>query len=212
MRKIAVAAAEDLRKSGADVELVFALCDALIDRDELADEVRTVALEIAYRHRGLRDGLDRRKLERLGRTLDGWAFLDHLAYNLSGPAWQRGQISNNRVLSWAKSTDFCWRRARLVSSIALNERHLGRGMLPRTLNICAPFIDDQADLHVKAMSWALRGLGVRDLEAGTDFVAPNRSRFAPRDIREVENKLSTGHKMARLSETMKRRMRSASVT
>ena len=73
MRKIANAAVKDLTNGGADVEFVFALCDALIDKDELADEARTVAFEIAYRHRALRAALNWRKLERLGRSLDGWA-------------------------------------------------------------------------------------------------------------------------------------------
>ena len=191
MRKIANAAAKDVTKCGADVEFVFALCDALIDKDELADVARTVAFEVAYRHRALRAALNWRKLERLGRSLDGWASVDHFARKLSGPAWQRGQISDNRVLGWAKLTDFWWRRAGLVSTIALNERHLGRGDATRTLDICELFIDDRADLHVKALSWALRELGVRDPETVTDSLAPNRARLAPLVIREVKDKLST---------------------
>ena len=99
-----------------------------------------------------------------------------------------------------------------MSTIALSERHLGRGDATRTLNICELFIDDRADLHLKALSWALRELGVRDPKAVSDFLALNRTRLATRVIREVENKLLTGHKIARPSETTKRRMRSISVT
>ena len=206
MRSIAMAAAKELRQDGADAESVFALCDALIGSDELHDATRTVAFEIAYRHRGLRDALDLEKLERLGRTLDGWAPVDHFARKLSGPAWQRNQISDEHVLAWAKSKKFWWQRVGLVSTIALNERHLGKGDATRTLAICELFIDERADLHVKALSWALRELGQRDPPPVLAFIEHHEDRLAPRIIREVRNKLTTGHKMAKPSEAMRRRM------
>lgn len=208
MRSIAMAAAKELRQSRADAESVFSLCDALIDADSQTEEARTVAFEIAYRHRGMRDALDLNKLERLGRTLDGWASVDHFARKLSGPAWQRGQISDKHVLKWARSKNFWWQRVGLVSTIALNERHLGKGDAARTLAICELFIDEHADLHVKALSWALRELGQRDREPVLAFIDQYRDRLASKIIREVQNKLTTGHKMAKPSEAMQRRMQS----
>ena len=206
MRAIARDAARQLTREGVDVESVFALCDALIDANSQTEGARTVSFEIAYRHRGLRDTLGRSKLEQLGRTLDGWASADHFARKLSGPAWQRGQIPDELVLQWARSKDFWWRRAGLASTIALNERHLGRGDATRTLAICELFIDDKADLHIKALSWALRELGQRDPQPVLKFIERHEVRLAPRIIREVRNKLTTGHKMARPSEAMQRRM------
>ena len=206
MRSIAMAAARELRRDGADAESVFGLCDALIELDELHDAARTVAFEIAYRHRGLRDALDVQKLERLGRTLDGWASVDHFARKLSGPTWQRNQISDGHVLKWSRSKNFWWQRVGLVSTIALNERHLGKGDAVRTLAICELFVDKRADLHVKALSWALRELGQRDPAPVQEFIEQHKDRLAPRIIREVQNKLTTGHKMAKPSEAMQRRM------
>ena len=206
MRAIARDAARQLTRERVDVESVFALCDALIDVESQSEGARTVAFEIAYRHRGLRDALDRRKLEQLGRTLDGWASVDHFARKLSGPAWQRGQILDSVVMAWARSKDFWWRRTGLVSTIALNERHLGKGDAARTLAICELFIEEKADLHIKALSWALRELGQRDPQPVLKFIERHEVRLAPRIIREVRNKLTTGHKMARPSEAMQRRM------
>ncbi len=206
MRAIATDAAKDLRQSRADADSVFALCDALIDADSQTEGARTVAFEIAYRHRGMRDALDVQKLERLGRTLDGWASVDHFARKLSGPAWQRNQISDEYVLKWACSKDFWWQRAGLVSTIALNERHLGKGDAARTLAICELFVDDRRDLHVKALSWALRELGQRDPAPVRAFIEQHRDRLSRKIIREVQNKLTTGHKMAKPSEAMRRRM------
>ena len=172
-----------------------------------AYETRMVAFDLAWMHRGAFALLNWRELERLGRTLDGWASVDHFARKLSGPAWQRGQISDARVRRWATSSDFWWRRTGIVSTIALNERHLGKGDATRTLAICELFIDDRADLHVKALSWALRELGLRDPDAVTEFLVLHEERLAPRVLREVRNKLTTGHKLAKPSEAMQRRMR-----
>ncbi len=110
------------------------------------------------------------------------------------------------MLGWARSEDFWWRRAGIVSTIALNERQEGKGDAARTLAVCELFIDDRAHLHVKALSWALRVLGQRDPDAVTAFLEQRHDRLAPLVIREVQNKLSTGHKMAKPSEAMRERM------
>ena len=215
LRRIARREARELKS--APGEAVLEICNALVEHGGSgrvrrvehgpAYESRMVAFDLASMHRGAFALLNWRELERLGRTLDGWASVDHFARKLSGPAWQRGQITDQRVMRWAMSNDFWWRRAGLVSTIALNERHLGKGDAARTLAICELFIDDRADLHVKALSWALRELGLRDPGAVTEFLVLHEERLAPRVLREVRNKLETGHKLAKPSEAMQRRMR-----
>ena len=177
-----------------------------------AYESRMVAFDLAWMHKPAFALLNWRELERLGRTMDGWASVDHFARKLSGPAWQRGQVTDARVRTWAMSSDFWWRRAGLVSTIALNERHLGKGDAARTLAICELFVDDRADLHVKALSWALRELAIRDPDAVIEYIVDREERLAPRILREVRNKLETGHKQAKPSEAMQRRMRERRVS
>jgi 3-methyladenine DNA glycosylase AlkD len=58
-------------------------------------------------------------------------------------------------------------------------------------------LDDRADMVVKAMSWALRELAKRDQRAVAAFIARQRTRMAPRLLREVGNKLRTGLKNPR---------------
>ena len=114
LRKIARREAKELKTaSGEDV---LELCDFLIEhggsgrvrRAEhgAAYESRMVAFDLAWMHKGAFALLDWQALERLGRTLDGWASVDHFARKLSGPAWQRGQITDARVRKWATSSDF----------------------------------------------------------------------------------------------------------
>ena len=202
MRSVARNAAKRLKDSAA--EEVLSIADELVELDEPG--TRMVAFELVYRHRQTREALDWQWLERLGRTLDGWSSVDHFGRRLSGPAWQRGQITDAKVRKWARSQDFWWRRVGLVSTVALNERHLGRGDANRTLAICELFVDDRADLLVKALSWALRELGRRDPEAVVAYINEREDRLAPRVLREVRNKIETGHKMAKPSEAMRRRM------
>lgn len=215
LRKIARRESKELKS--APGEDVLEICNLLIEHGGSgrvrraehgpAYESRMVAFDLAWMHRDAFALLNWRELERLGRTLDGWASVDHFARKLSGPAWQRGQITDARVRKWATSSDFWWRRVGLVSTIALNERHLGKGDAARTLAICELFVDDRADLHVKALSWALRELAIRDPDAVIEYIIDREDRLAPRILREVRNKIDTGHKMAKPSEAMVRRMR-----
>ena len=214
LRRIARREARELKSVPG--EQVLDVCNALVEHGGSgrvrrvehgpAYESRMVAFDLAWMHRGAFALLNWRELERLGRTLDGWASVDHFARKLSGPAWQRNQITDARVRRWATASDFWWRRAGLVSTIALNERHLGKGDAGRTLEICELFVDDRADLHVKALSWALRELAIRDPDAVIEYLIDREDRLAPRVLREVRNKIETGHKQAKPSDAMVRRM------
>lgn len=80
--------------------------------------------------------------------------------------WLRGQVPDKLIHKWARSRDRWWRRAALVSTVALNIRSRdGYGDVPRTLAVCRLLLDDRDDMIVKAMSWALRGLIVHDANA-----------------------------------------------
>jgi len=142
----------------------------------------------ALRHLGVRD------LEHLGRHMRGWGDVDSFA-GLAGRAWRNGQLSDAAIHRWARSDDRWWRRAALVSTVALNvESQGGRGDAKHTLAVCRRLLDDRDDMVVKAMSWALRALAVRKPDTVDRFVARNEAALAPRVVREVRNKLRTGRK------------------
>jgi 3-methyladenine DNA glycosylase AlkD len=124
-----------------------------------------------------------------------WDQVDTFAPYLSGVAWRRGQIGDATIHRWAASPDRWWRRAALVSTVALNIRARGgRGDVPRTLAVCELLLDDRDDMVVKAMSWALRAAVEHDRAAVEDFLAAHEGRLAARVKREVRNKLATGLK------------------
>ena len=135
------------------------------------------------------------EIEEFGQGIDSWGTVDTFARWLSGPAWLRRQISDDVIRRWALSEDRWWRRAALVSTVALNVRsHGGYGDSPRTLGICRLLVGDRDDMVVKALSWALRELVAHDPVAVEAFMREHEDALAARVKREVRNKLRTGLK------------------
>ena len=156
---------------------------------------RMVAYELVHYHSEALASLTAADLQRLGRELTSWYDVDTFAPYLAGPAWRNGQISDAVVAQWARSKDLWWRRAALVSTVALNNKARGgTGDAARTLAVCARLVADREDMVVKGLSWALRELAKREPAAVGAFVAEHAAALAPRVKREVGNKLRTGVK------------------
>ena len=174
---------------------VIALADAIIDLTPPG--AYPSAYELICYHPTALSRLGVRDLEHLGRHMRGWGDVDSIA-GLAGRMWQNGQISDATIHRWARSDDRWWRRAALVSTIALNVKSQGgRGDVKRTLDVCCRLRGDRDDMVVKAISWALRALAVRRPDAVDRFVTRNESALARRVVREVRNKLRTGRKDGR---------------
>jgi 3-methyladenine DNA glycosylase AlkD len=176
---------------GADPTFILALAHELIEKYDR----RWLAYEIIKSHKAAFHMMDEAKLAALGRGMDSWDTVDSFARILSGPAWLNGRISDEVIEKWAGSEDLWWRRAALVSTVALNMRSQGgQGDTPRTLAICRLLVRDHEDMVVKAMSWALRELVVHDPAAVSEFLRQYETELAARVRREVRNKLATGLK------------------
>lgn len=140
-------------------------------------------------------------LEPMGNAMDSWWAVDMFAF-LAGPAWRAGQISDARVLRWARSKIRWWRRAALVCTVCLNRKSLGgSGDIPRTLAICEELASDSDDVVAKGLSWALRELIVHDRSSVEDFLLKHDSQLPALVKREVRNKLTTGLKNPRRART-----------
>lgn len=175
----------------ADSAFVLALARALLE--EYGQ--RWVAYELIAHHQGAYQRLSEDGLEELGQGIDSWSSVDSFARILSGPAWRDGLVSGDLIHAWARSDDLWWRRAALVSTVALNVRSLGgTGDVPCTLAVCRLLAGDQEDMVVKALSWALRQLVVHDPAAVEAFLEEYDAVLAARIKREVRNKLETGLK------------------
>lgn len=172
---------------------VIELAVLLLRSNELIP--RFVAYELVHYHVGALRSLNSRNIVMLGEGIDSWAAVDTFACYLSGPAWREGQIPDSVIRSWTRSKDRWWRRAAVVSTVALNNKARGgRGDTKRTIEICELVVGDHDDMVVKALSWALRELSKRDPKVVGTFIRGHESQLHPRVLREVRNKLRTGLK------------------
>ncbi|MGZ6346504.1 MAG: DNA alkylation repair protein [Anaerolineales bacterium] len=156
---------------------------------------RWIAYEILADHKAAFKTLGSVEIEEFGQGINSWWTVDSFARTLSGPAWLNGQIEDSLIHKWAHSTDLWWRRAALVSTVALNLRSKGgMGDVHRTLVVCNFLVDDREDMVVKALSWALRELVRHDPAAVKNYLDQNEHILAALVKREVRNKLNTGLK------------------
>jgi 3-methyladenine DNA glycosylase AlkD len=157
---------------------------------------RFVAYEIVEHHAAAFAGLTLDQLLKLGNGIDSWAAVDCFACYLSGPAWRDGRLSSAVIRGWAHSADRWWRRAALVSTVALSRRGEVEDVR-RVTEICALAVSDRDDMVVKALSWALRELAKKHATEARRFLAQHRGGLAARVTREVQNKITTGLKNPR---------------
>jgi 3-methyladenine DNA glycosylase AlkD len=183
------------RLSQAEPQEVIALALRLLEPE---NELRFVAYELVHHHWAALRSLGEQELAQLGQGIDSWEDVDTFACYLSGPAWREHQVPDALIQQWARSTDRWWRRASLVSTVALNNKARGgSGDANRTLLVCEMLVEDHDDMVYKAMSWALRELIKHDPQAVREFLQAHQGVLAPRVVREVQNKLSTGLKNPR---------------
>lgn len=187
-------------------KLIVDLALKLIRRSEFIP--RFFAYELVQHHKEAIQILKARSLEDLGAGIDSWVAVDTFACYLAGPSWRERQVSDALIQRWARSEDRWWRRAAVVSTVALNNKARGgRGDTGRTLMICEMLLADRDDMVVKALSWALRELAKRDPEAVRKFLGSHEGTLAPRVVREVNSKLQTGLKNPRASSALRKRAR-----
>lgn len=157
------------------------------------------AYELIQSHNAAFQRIRKKELEEFGRGINSWWTVDSFARILSGPAWLNGQVSDKLIHKWARLKDRWWRRAALVSTVALNVRSQGGyGDVSRTLAVCKMLVSDHDDMVAKAISWALRVLVVHDPYAVRKFLKKYEQELAARVKREVHNKLKTGLKNPKL--------------
>jgi 3-methyladenine DNA glycosylase AlkD len=186
------------RLANTSPQIVIALSLRLLQLGRPGFEYRFVAYELVCHHKAALRSLGEKDLELLGRGISSWGDVDTFACYLAGPAWCQYQVPDELIHRWARSEDRWWRRAALVCTVALNNKARGgSGDTARTLEVCRILVSDRDDMVVKAMSWSLRELSRRDPQAVRAFLEEYKNVLAPRVLREVRAKLTTGLKNPR---------------
>lgn len=179
---------------------VLAAAEALVAKPDACP--RWFAFELVHHHNAAMAALTPASLNRLAKGLGAWHEVDPYGLYLLGPAWREGRVADDWIASWTTSRDRWRRRAALVATIALNSAARGgTGDVARTLEICDRLVEDRDDMVVKALSWALRALAVRQPVAVAEYLARHGDDIAARVRREVGNKLDHGVKSGRSRRT-----------
>jgi 3-methyladenine DNA glycosylase AlkD len=179
-------------------QIVISISIRLLQLNRPGFEYRLVAYELVCYHKFALRSLGEKELEILGQGICRWEDVDTFACYLAGPAWREFQVPDELIHRWARSEDRWWRRAAIVCTIALNNKARGgRGDTTRTLDVCRLLVSDRDDMVVKAMSWSLRELSRRNPDAVRAFLQEYKGVLAPRVVREVNTKLTTGLKNPR---------------
>jgi 3-methyladenine DNA glycosylase AlkD len=176
----------------ADATSVFNVATVLLSD---GDVPKWFVYELVHYHADTMAKLNLKKLSQLAQGIASWGEVDALACYVSGPAWREGRISDVAIHRWARSPDRWRRRAAVVSTVALNNTARGgQGDAARTLSVCDLVKLDRDDMVVKGLSWALRELAAKKPAAVRGYIDARRDVLAPRVLREVKNKLTTGVK------------------
>jgi len=158
-------------------------------------EMGQIGYELIGKNKQLITHIQKDDLHSLNYRLDNWASVDTFGVYVYGKAWRLNIIDNEELLRKTHHEDFWQRRLAVVSTVALNQKsNGGEGDVHRTLIICKEVVEDYQDLVVKALSWALRELSKREPLAVLEFVERYENILHRRVLREVNNKLTTGHK------------------
>ena len=174
-------------------EFVFELAQALLSKR--ITECRWVAYELIAAHKPARGALNESVVESLGQGMDNWACVDTFCSNVAGVAWREGNLKDGTIERWASLEDVWWRRAAVVSTVALNTKSRGgTGDAARTIAICELLFEDPEVMVQKAVSWALRELVPWDRAAVEAFLVEHEKGLSARVKREVRRKLDTGKK------------------
>jgi 3-methyladenine DNA glycosylase AlkD len=184
------------RVAGKPPEFVKEFAASLLS--EQRGQLRWVAYELVSYHKPTFEQLRTPDLQKFGEGIDNWASVDCFGLYLAGPTWAQGRVSDRTITGWARSEDRWWRRAALVSTVALSRRGTARDVAKVT-RVCRMLARDRDDMVVKAVSWALRELAKKHPQPARSFLEEHRPKLAARVIREVENKLATGLKTPRRS-------------
>jgi len=124
--------------------------------------------------------LDDALVEAFGHGIDNKTIVDGYARILAGPAWLYCLVSDDLIHRWCHSENHWWRRAALISTLALNIRSAdgGTGDTPRTLAVCHLLMSDRDEMVYTALSRALRALVTHDAHAVQAFIAEYKDQLA----------------------------------
>jgi len=119
------------------------------------------------------------QMDAQARDFDNWAICDTLCFAL----WVRSPHAFGRIRRWANHRGEFVKRASyaLLASVALKDKEAADAEFLRGLKLIEKAAADERNFVKKAVSWALRGIGERNLKMHRAAVALARKLAAAKD-------------------------------
>lgn len=119
------------------------------------------------------------QMDAQARAFDNWAICDTLCFAL----WVRTPHAFARIRKWATSRDEYVKRASfaLLASVALKDKEARDADFLRGLKLIEKAATDERNFVKKAVNWALRGIGSRNLPLNQAAVALSKKLAASAD-------------------------------
>jgi 3-methyladenine DNA glycosylase AlkD len=118
-------------------------------------------------------------MDRWARDFDNWAICDHCCFHLfdrTPHAWAKITLWSGRRDEFVKRAAFA-----LLASVALHDKRTGDEPFIRALPLIERAATDERNFVKKGVSWALRGVGRRNLALHTASLDLSRRLAASKD-------------------------------
>jgi 3-methyladenine DNA glycosylase AlkD len=119
------------------------------------------------------------QMDAQARAFDNWAICDTLCFAL----WVRTPHAFAKIHKWATSRDEFVKRASfaLLASVALKDKDASDAEFLRGLELIEKAATDERNFVKKAVNWALRGIGSRNLALNEAAVALSKKLAASKE-------------------------------
>jgi len=119
------------------------------------------------------------QMDAQARAFDNWAICDTLCFAL----WVRTPHAFAKIRKWATSRDEFVKRASfaLLASVALKDEAASDAEFRRGLKLIEKAATDERNFVKKAVNWALRGIGSRNLALNEGAVALSKKLAASKE-------------------------------
>ena len=184
LRKLAVAAAKEYRRSGLDFDEILEIAEQLWQRGAL--EERGLAIDILSRFKRHLELRHWSCFDKWVDSLSNWAETDGLCLGLLAPLLEQHPALVKRLSTWTRSPHR-WRRRAAAVALVAQARH-GEGH-EAAFDICDRLAEDRDDMVEKAIGWLLKEVSRTQPEAVADYLLDNIERLSRTTVRYACEKL-----------------------
>lgn len=184
LRKLAMAAAKEYRRSGLSFDDILEIAERIWRRGAL--EERGLAIDILSRFQRHLEPRHWGHFDKWVDSLSNWAETDGLCLGLLAPLLKQRPALVKRLRAWTRSPHR-WRRRAAAAALVPLARHGEQH--EAAFDICDRLAEDRDDMVEKAIGWLLKEVSRTQPQAVADYLLDNIERLSRTTVRYACEKL-----------------------